>query len=139
MSAKSIYLEGVILDLIFKATINTRFASETGSQTHLYLSLHTALPTTSQSHNEANYSGYVRVAVPRSGTHWSRLDSSISPVSPIEFPACTGGVNTITHFSIGVQDMGTGFLLYAGTISPSIAVTEGVIPRLTTASTITED
>jgi hypothetical protein len=30
-------------------------------------------------------------------------------------------------------------LLYKGTVTPNIAVSSGVTPRLTTASTITED
>ena len=144
MSAKSDYLEQLILELIFKATTNALFASAVGSQTHLHIALHTANPyatneAASQTQSEATYTGYARVAVLRSAAGWVRTSSSVSPAAAIEFPECTGGTNTITHFSIGTQVSGAGNILYAGGISPSISVSAGVIPRLTTGSTITED
>jgi hypothetical protein len=144
MSAKSDYLEQLILELIFKATTNELFASAAGSQTHLYIALHTANPyaaneAATQTQSETTYTGYARVAVPRSGSGWVRTNSTINPAAVIDFPECTGGTATITHFSIGTQASGAGNILYAGAISPNIAISMGVIPRLTTGSSISED
>ena len=51
----------------------------------------------------------------------------------------SGGSATITHAGIGAASSSTGKLLYKGAVSPNISVSSGVTPRLTTASTITED
>ena len=144
MAAKSDYLEHLILELIFKGTANASFASEVGSQTHLYIALHTDNPyatneAATQTQSEVSYTGYARVAVPRSGAGWVRTDSSISPASAVDFPECVDGTATVTHFSIGTEASGAGNILYAGSVSPVINVAVGVIPRLTTGSSITED
>lgn len=145
MAGKSDYLEQLILDLVFKATTNATYASVAGSASNLYVSLHTADPyaaneTGTQSTSEISYTGYARVAVARSAGGWTRTGSSVSPAANIEFGQMTAGTGgTVTHFVIGELSSGTGAILYSGTVTPNIAVTNGVIPRLTTASTITED
>jgi hypothetical protein len=50
-----------------------------------------------------------------------------------------GAGGTVTHFIVGSASSSTGKLLYSGTVTPNISVVNGVIPRLTTASAITED
>jgi hypothetical protein len=63
---------------------------------------------------------------------------STSPVANIDFIAATGGSETESHFHVGTAASGTGKILYSGTVTPNIVVSNGVTPRLTTASTITE-
>jgi hypothetical protein len=78
--------------------------------------------------------------VARSGSGFTRTGNSISPAANIDFGAMTGGAGgTVTHFSIGVASSGSTVVLYKGSVSPTIVVTTGVTPRLTTASTVTED
>jgi hypothetical protein len=65
--------------------------------------------------------------------------NSVSPVANITFPAATGGTETATHWAVGTDASGAGKILYYGTISPNISISNGVTPILTTASAITED
>lgn len=114
-----------------------------GSSTagNLYISLHTSDPGEggNQSTNECTYTSYARVAVARDSGSLTVTGSSVSPASAVAFPAATGGSETATHFVIGTSSSGTGKLLYKGAISPTIAISSGVTPRLTTGTTITED
>ncbi len=131
------------LKLIFQATAIANIADNaaTSPLTNLYASLHTADPADAgnQTTSETAYTSYARVAVARTSGGWTVTGNSVSPAANIDFPACTGGTATITHFGIGTASSGTGKLLYSGTVSPNISVSSGVTPRLTTASTVTED
>lgn len=145
MAGKTDVFENDLLKLIFNGTPIANIADNAASLplTTLYLSLHTADPTdaaaSGQSTSEATYTGYARVAVTRSSAGWTVSGNSVSPVANVEFGKCTAGTATITYAGIGTAASGTGKLLYVGAISPAIAVSAGVIPRLTPASTITED
>jgi hypothetical protein len=107
----------------------------------LYFSLHTADPDEAgdQTTNEISYTSYARVAVARSGSGFTVSGSSVSPAATVTFPACTGGSGTATHFGIGTAASSTGKLLFKGAISPTIAISSGVTPQLTTATAITAD
>ena len=135
--------ENDLLKLIFNATAIANLADNAGTSplTSLYVSLHTADPTDSgtQSSSESAYTSYARVSVARTTGGWTVTGSSVSPVANISFPACTGSTSTVTHFAVGTAASSTGKVLYSGTVSPSIAVSTGVTPILTTATTITED
>ena len=141
--SKSNTFENDWLKLIFNATAIANLADNAASSplTNLYVSLHTADPgeAGNQTTNEVSYTSYARVAVARTSGGWTVTNNSVSPVANIDFPAATGGSGTITYFGVGSASSGTGVLYYSGTVSPSISVTSGVTPRLTTASTITED
>lgn len=141
--SKSNTFENDWLKLIFNATAIANLADNAASSplTNLYVSLHTADPgeAGNQSTNEIAYTSYARVAVARTTGGWTVTNNSVSPVANIDFPAATGGSGTVTYFGVGSASSGTGVLYYSGTVTPSIAVTSGVTPRLTTASTITED
>lgn len=141
--SKSDVWENALLALLFNGTALANIADDAASSplTYLYVSLHTADPGEggNQSTNEATYTSYARVAVARDNTGFTVTGNSVSPASAINFDAATGGTNTITHFGIGTDSSGTGKLLYSGTVSPSISVTTGVAPQLTTATAITED
>ena len=141
--SKSNTFENDWLKLIFNATAIANLADNAASSplTNLYVSLHTSDPgeAGNQSTNEIAYTSYARVAVARTTGGWTVTNNSVSPVANIDFPAATGGSGTVTYFGVGSASSGTGVLYYSGTVTPSISVTSGVTPRLTTASTITED
>jgi hypothetical protein len=141
--SKSNTFENDWLKLIFNATAIANLADNAASSplTNLYVSLHTADPGEAgdQSTNEVSYTSYARVAVARTAGGWTVTNNSVSPVANIDFPAATGGSGTVTYFGVGSASSGSGVLYYSGTVTPSISVTSGVTPRLTTASTITEE
>lgn len=136
--------ENDLLKLIFNATAIANIADNAASSplTNLYVSLHTADPGEAgdQTTSEATYTSYARVAVARTTGGWTASSAgSTSPVANIDFPQATGGTNTITHFAVGTLITTAGKLLYSGTVTPNISVSNGVTPRLTTATTVTED
>lgn len=135
--------ENDLLKLIFNATAIANIADNASSSplTNLYVSLHTGDPGDSgdQTTNEAAYGSYARVAVARSGSGWTVSANSVSPAANVDFPAASSGTETITHAAIGTDASGTGKILYSGAVSPNISVTTGVQPRVSTASTVTED
>lgn len=107
----------------------------------LDVSLHTADPTAAgnQTSNEISYTGYARVAVARSTGAWTVTSNSVSPAATISFGQMTAGTGgTVNFMGVGKAASGTGELLYSGSISPTIAVANGVTPQLTTSTTITE-
>jgi len=137
--------ENDLLLLVFNNTDASLIGDATGlrgstTAGSLYVSLHTADPgeAGTQTTSEATFTGYARVAVAR-GAAWTVAANAVVPTASIDFPACTGGTNTITHFGVGTSSTGAGKLLYKGAVTPNIAVASGVTARLTTASTITED
>lgn len=144
--AKTNAYETDLLELIFNGTTLATLAEDySGSpaQTNLYVSLHTADPTDAgnQSSSEATYTGYARVAVARTGSpaSWVVTGNKVNPASVITFGSPTSGPETITHFGVGTDSTGAGYLLYKGTVSPNIEVSNGGdAPRLTTATNITE-
>jgi hypothetical protein len=131
------------MKLIFNATAITNMADNAASSplTNLYVSLHTADPGEAgdQTTSEITYTSYARVAVARTSGGWTVVANSVSPAANIDFPAGTGGSGTATYFGIGTASSGSGKLLYSGAISPNIVCGNGVTPRLTTATAITED
>lgn len=145
MAGKTDVFENDFLKLLFQGTAIANIADNAASSplTNLYLSLHTADPTdavaSGQSTNETTYTGYARVAVARTSGGWTVTGNSVSPVATISFGVCTAGTATITHVGIGTASSGTGKMLMTGALSPSISVASGVVPQITTASTITED
>jgi hypothetical protein len=142
MAGKGATFENDVLKLIFNGTAIANLADNAASSplTSLYLSLHTADPTDSgnQTSSETTYTGYARVAVTRNSGGFTVSGSTVVPAANIDFGQCSAGSATITHVAIGTASSGTGKILYSGTVSPNIVVSSGVIPRLTTASTITE-
>ena len=134
--------ENDLLKLIFNATtINDLAENDTTSPaTTLTVALHTADPgeAGTQATSETAYTGYARQTVARTTGGWTVTNNSVSPVANIDFPECTASPGgAITHFSVGTGVANK--LLYSGTVTPNITMATGVIPRLKTTSTITED
>jgi len=137
--------ESDILKLIFNATTFAEIAENdtTSPSANLTVALHTSDPgeTGTQSTNETAYTGYARVNVARTTGGWTVSGTAptvVSPVANIDFGECTGSPGAaITHFSVGTGT--ANYLLYSGTVTPNITMSAGVIPRLKTTSTISED
>ena len=146
-NSKTDVWETALLNLVFKNTDCTLIGDAGGlrgsvTPGSLYISLHTADPTDTgiQTSSEAAYVGYARVAVTR-GAGFTVTGGSVSPTANIDFGECTATPGTaITHFGIGTDASGgAGKLLYCGTVTSNITMAVGVIPRLTTATAVTED
>lgn len=140
--SKSNVFETDILALIFNATAIADLADNdaTSPATTLTVALHTADPgeAGTQLTSETAYTGYARQTVARTTGGWTVSGGSVSPVANIDFPECTAAPGAaITHFSVGTGVANK--LLYSGTVSPTITMAVGVIPRLKTSSTISED
>ena len=107
----------------------------------LYISLHTADPgeAGTQSTNEISYTGYARVGLARTSGNFTVSGNAVSFAANVDFGACTAGSGTATHFGIGVASSGSTRLLYKGALSPTIAVSSGVTPRINAGQFVTED
>lgn len=129
-----------LLKLIFQGTAIANIADNAASAplTNLYWSLHTADPSAgNQNTSEAAYTSYARVAAARTSGGFTVSTNTVVPAATVGFPAATGGSETETYAGIGTASSGTGKILFAGSISPTIVVSNGVTPQLTTASTLT--
>ncbi len=106
---------------------------------NLHIALFTTAPTDSTAGTEANYTGYARVAVVRSGSGWTIAGNQASNAAAVTFGACTAGSNTITSFGIMTAATGGDLLLY-GTLTANLAVSTGITPQFAIgALTVTED
>lgn len=81
---------------------------------------------------------YARVAVARSGAGFTVTLEAVALAAVADFPAASTGSTVATHFGLGRASSGTGELLFFGALTPNITITNGVIPRLDTGTTITE-
>lgn len=143
MSAASNHLENAILALIFNATAWANMADNAATSPHtaLGVSMQTANPdeTGTMSTSEAAYTGYVRPSVNRNSGGWTvsgTAPTQVVPVAAISGGACTGGTATITHFSVGRPSGGATDVFVFGAVSPTISVSNGVTPQLSTATNI---
>jgi len=123
-----------VLALIFNATAWADLAQNDGSSpaTNLYVSLHTSTPGVGndQTTNETSYTNYTRIAVERTTSGWSiPSGGATSNVALIQFPQCGVSGATLTHVAIGTASSGAGTVLYAGSLSSSLAVANGIQPQ----------
>lgn len=96
----------------------------------VYCSLHTANPneTGTQTTSEAAYSPYARQAIPRTTAGWTVLSGTCDNDSAINFPLCTAGSETITHFGLGSAISGVGNLDIWGALTSGLVVSANVTP-----------
>ena len=145
MAGKGDTFENDLLKLIFNQTAIANIADNAASApiTNIEVALHTSDPgdAGNQTTNEVAYTGYARVAVARTVGGWTVTNNSVSPVSIISFPQRSDAGTTVvaTHWSAGTAHTSTGKILYSGTVTPNISISQNVTPQLTTASTVTED
>jgi hypothetical protein len=123
-----------ILALIFNATAWADIAENDSSSplTNLYLSLHTSNPGVgnNQTTNETAYTNYARVAVARTTSGWDvPSGGATANAALVQFAQCGASGATLTHVAIGTAASGTGTVLYAGALSASLAVANGIQPQ----------
>lgn len=104
----------------------------------LYVSLHTADPgeAGNQGTSEAAYTSYGRVAVARTTGAWTVASNTVTNIAAITFPAATGGSATVTHFGIGSNTSGAGYLIFSGALGASLAVSTGITPQIPAANLV---
>ena len=68
--------------------------------------------------NEAAWGGYTRVAVPRGAAGWSETNGQARNFADINFPECTGGSETDTHFGICKTLAGDDMIFHAELPAP---------------------
>ncbi len=140
---KSITFDNDLLKLIFNATAIANIADNavTDPLTNLYLGLYTADPGTggSQLTNETVYTNYVRIPVARTTGGWTVTTNSVTNFALAQFAQCGVTGATLTHVAIGTSVSGAGKVLYAGSLSSPLVVSNGIQPQFAaSALTATE-
>ena len=123
-----------VLALIFNATAWADIAENDTSSplANLYLSLHTADPGVgnNQTTNETAYTNYPRIAVARTTGGWDAPAAGATANAALaQFAQCGVTGATLTHVAIGTASSGAGTVLYAGALSSSLAVANGIQPQ----------
>lgn len=145
--SKSNTFETAFLNLVFANLAIANIGDASGLQPsaaagNLYVALHTADPGEAGTAitSEATYTSYARVAVVRSAVGWTIAGNQVTNAALVTLPACTGGTNDITHFSITTASSGASVILFSGTVTPNLAVSSGITPEFAIgALTVTED
>ena len=125
---KSTTASNHILALIFNATTWNEIAENDTSSpaTNLYLSLHTADPGVGGSQT----TNYARIAVARTTGGWDAPSGGATANAALaQFAQCGASGATLTHVAIGTASSGTGLVLYAGALTSSLAVANGIQPQ----------
>lgn len=116
--------ENDILKMICVGTDPAWRAAATG-----YWALFTADPTeTGSLSNECTYTGYARVAQTKA-TAWTDGGSSFSNAALVQWPVCTAGTNTATHFAWVSSVSGSTDYMVSGSLSASLAISAGIQPQ----------
>ena len=123
-----------VLALIFNGTAWADIAENDSSSplANLYLSLHTADPGVgnNQTTNETAYTNYARIAVARTTGGWDAPSGGATANAALaQFAQCGVTGATLTHVAIGTAASGAGTVLYAGALSSSLAVANGIQPQ----------
>lgn len=94
-----------------------------------YLALFTADPGEAGSlAAEATYTGYARVSLTKA-TAWTDGGSTFSNANLIQFPACSGGSNAITHFAVVNTASGAVAQMISGALGGTLNVSSGIQPQ----------
>lgn len=134
--SKSNAFENDLMQLIFNNVDAANIGDATGlrgaaTAGSLYVALHTADPgeAGTQTGSECAYGSYARVAVARTVGGWTVATNTVTNAGLIQFPQCSSGSETVTHFSVGTSISGAGKVLYKGALSASLAVSSGIQPQ----------
>lgn len=99
---------------------------------HISLHLLDALTdaSVSQLDNEAGFTGYGRVAVPRNAANWTVLTGTVDNDNLLQFGNATGGTpETITDVGLGFAATGAGELQLFAQVLVDLIVNIGVNPE----------
>ena len=119
-----------LLALIFNNTNWAAIGDATGlrgstAAGNFFISLHTADPgeTGTQSTSETAYTGYARISVVRSAGGWTVSGATATNAAAITFGTCTALPGAaISHFGIGTDTSGVGNLIFKGTSTYTVLV-----------------
>lgn len=81
--------------------------------------------------NEISYTGYDGVAISRT-TGFSISGNTASNAALLQFPLCSGGSATATHFSICTTQNGAGQIIVSGALTSSLSISNGIQPQFNT-------
>ncbi len=113
-----------LLKLIFNATAIANMADNAASSpfTNLYIAFHTGEVAGggNQTTNECAYTGCVRVPLVRTTSGWTVSGRNVVNLLAIAGGLCTGGSETITHWSVGTAISGTGKVLLCSSLAKSV-------------------
>ncbi len=127
--------------LMFNITTFANYAinATASPETNISTSLNTADPGAggTMATSEIVYTGYARVSVARTSSGFTVSTNTVVPAGSITFGACTSAGGTATFMTWGKTGGGAAIILWSGSVTPSIVVTNGVTPSLTTATTLT--
>jgi hypothetical protein len=124
------------------ATIATTAASGTG--TAATISWATALPSAPAVGSSITIAGVTPAGYNGTFTVTSSTTTSVTYANATTGAQTVAGTILITpasatsYFAVGTAATGTGVLLYAGPITPTVTINSGVTPQLTTATAISE-
>lgn len=89
--------------------------------------------------NECNYDGYARVAATKASA-WTDNGSTFANAALVQWPKCTGGNNTATHFAWVSSASGATAYMVSGQLSSSLAISNNIQPQAAAGSlTVTAD
>jgi hypothetical protein len=137
--------ENAILALIFNATTWANYAVNATSspETNIVAALATADPgdAGTMSTSESAYTNYARQNILRTTAGFTAPSGgSTAFAANVDFPSSGAAGTTITFGQLGKSGGGAADVIVNGAVSPNITIGgAGVIPRLTTASTVTLD
>ena len=128
MAGKANYLEGALLNHIFRTTALTQ-------PTTLHVGLFTAAPSDAGGGTEVTGNAYARATVARADAQWNApagTPRSISNVNDLTFPTPSpAGWGTVTHFGIFDAAAPGGNLLYWAALSQSKVINPGDTVKFT--------
>lgn len=95
-----------------------------------WISLHTASPgeTGDQTTSETAYTNYARQDEARNTTQWTVTGNTADNDNAISFPQCGASGATLTDFGLGSATSGAGNLFLYGSLTASLAVSNGITP-----------
>ena len=145
--SKSNTFENDILQLVLNNVDIADIGDASGIQNSatagsLYIALHTADPgeAGTATTNEANYTGYARVAVARTVGGWTVVGATGSNTAQVQFGECTAGTNTVSYVSVTTAASGASKILWSGALTASRSISAGITPLFAASGlTITED
>lgn len=122
-----------LMALIYKATAIPNIADNAAASpnTDLYIAFHSADPGVGndQTSNEITYTGYARVAVPRSALGWTTATQQAINAAQIQFGLCTAGSATAVYASIGLAPSGASRVIVSGALTSSLAISTNIRPQ----------
>jgi hypothetical protein len=150
MAGKSAVMQYGLLRAVFSGKFTDTSFATSGGSTALWIGLHTADPGEAASTaSEGGYTAYTRAQTDRStaGTTpygWAVTSGTVATVAPVgnvDFPqVATTTTGTFSYFSVFPSSAATSTqAYYIGALSPAINWGQNTTPRITTASSITED